>query len=267
MLTCYDYTTATLLQQAGVDMLLVGDSASNVILGHDSTLPISLEFLIELTAAVRRGAPHCLIVGDMPFGSYHESTAQAVRNTVRMVKESGCGMVKLEVTRSADETIRRLADAGVATIAHLGLQPQAVGLLGGYRFRGRTADEASAIVRTAEILATAGAAAVLLEAVPPEVAAAVVDAIHVPVIGCGGGPVCHGHVVVLQDLLRQTPRQARFVPRYDVQRPAIEVARQYVNQVRERAYPVAEHCYEMPADEKAKFVGQDVVSTQQFSRS
>src|SRR5579864_4435605 len=136
MLTCYDYTTARLMQEAGVPALLVGDSASNVILGYPTTLPVSLEFMIEITAAVRRGAPNCLLMADMPFGSYQGSLDRGVRNVCRMVKRTGCDAVKIEATTSQLPLIRELADAGVAVIAHLGLRPQSVGLLGSYRFQG-----------------------------------------------------------------------------------------------------------------------------------
>src|SRR5947209_7339564 len=215
MLTCYDFTTARLMQEAGVPMLLVGDSAANVVLGYDSTLPVSLDFMIEITRAVRRGAPLCFVVGDMPFGSYHASRAEAVRNVVRMIKETGCDAVKLEVSDNHDEVVRALADAGVAVIAHIGLKPQAVGLLGGYRFQGRTASEAREILALSLLMQGAGAAAILIEAVPPEVANEVVSKTSIPVIGCGAGPSCHASVIVTQDALGLTPYRPRFVPALD----------------------------------------------------
>src|SRR5687768_11342853 len=195
MLTCYDFTTAKLMQEAGVQILLAGDSAANVILGHNSTIPISLNFLIELTAAVKRGAPNCLVVGDMPFGTYHGSMGRGVKNVTNMVKLSGCDCVKIEAGESHLKLIRQLADAGVAVMAHLGLKPQSVGILGGYKIAGRTADDARKIVELAVAMQEAGAASILLEGVPPEVSEAVVKATQVPVIGCGAGPACHGHVV------------------------------------------------------------------------
>src|SRR5687768_17617026 len=142
MLTCYDYSTARLMQEAGVPTLLVGDSAANVILGHPSTLPVSLSFMVEITAAVRRGAPLALVVADMPFGSYQGSVARGTRNVFRMVKRTGCDCVKLETGESQLPLVRELTDAGVAVIAHLGLRPQSVGLIGGFRYQGRTAAEA-----------------------------------------------------------------------------------------------------------------------------
>ncbi len=256
MLTCYDYTTAGLMEAAGVPMLLVGDSAANVVLGYPSTQPVSLEFLIELTAAVRRGAPNAMVVGDMPFGSYGAAVAQGVRNAVRMVKRSGCDAVKLEVASSHDRLIGRLADVGVAAVAHLGLKPQSVNVLGGYRYQGRTAAEARRIVWDAQSMADAGAVAILLEAVPPEVSAAVVEAVDVPVIGCGAGPACHGYVVVTPDALGLTAgRVPRFVPHLtDLRTPTVAALARYVDGVAGGDYPAADHNYEMPVDERDRFV-------------
>src|SRR5690348_10300978 len=146
MLTCYDYTTARLMQEAGVPMLLVGDSAANVILGHATTLPVPLSFMIEISAAVRRGAPLCFVIADMPFGSYVGEGRVGLRSVTRMVKLSGCDCVKLEVAAGHAELVRQLTDAGVAVMAHLGLRPQSVNVLGGYKFQGRTAEEVRAIV-------------------------------------------------------------------------------------------------------------------------
>lgn len=255
MLTCYDFTTARLMQEAGVPMLLVGDSAASVILGYESTLPVSLEFMIEITAAVKRGAPLSFVVGDMPFGSYHASTAQAVRNVCRMVKQSQCDAVKLEVSEGHDQIVRALADAGVAVIAHLGLKPQMVGLLGGYKFQGRTASEARDIVASALQMQDSGAAAILLEAVPPDIAKAVVDKTSVPVIGCGAGPACHACVIVTQDGLGLTPHRPRFVPTLtELAAPLKDAFGAYVEHVASGKYPAPEHDYVMPPAEKAAFL-------------
>jgi 3-methyl-2-oxobutanoate hydroxymethyltransferase len=246
MLTCYDYTTARHMQDAGVRMLLVGDSAANVILGHDTTLPITLDFLITLTAAVRRGAPKCLLVADMPFGSYHQSVPQGVKNVVKMMQLSGCDCVKLETSPNQTRLVRALADAGVAVMVHLGLRPQSVNLLGGYRAQGRTAQEIKDLVRVAANFERAGAAAILLEAVPPQAAAAVVEATAVPVIGCGAGQACHGHVVVTQDALGLTPSAPKFVPRIaDMAVPMKAAFADYVRQVESGEYPGPQHEYQM----------------------
>jgi 3-methyl-2-oxobutanoate hydroxymethyltransferase len=254
MLTCYDFTTAKLMQQAGVPALLVGDSAANVILGYDTTLPVPLSVMIELTAAVRRGAPLCLVIADMPFGSYHGSLDRGVQSVCKMVKRTGCDAVKIEAAESQFRLISELADAGVAVIAHLGLKPQSVGLLGSYRFQGRTADDAMGIVNSAVEMQDAGAAGILLEAVPPEVSAAVVEAVGVPVIGCGAGSACDSHVFVTHDALGLSERTPRFVPNLgDLAQPMIHHFADYVKMVESGEYPSAEHCYEMPADEKKVF--------------
>jgi len=258
MLTCYDYTTARLMHEAGVPALLVGDSAANVVLGHPTTLPISLSLLIELTAAVRRGSPMSFLVGDMPFGSYGGSVGRGVRNVCRMLKLSGCDCVKLEAGEGHLPLVKALADVGVAVMAHLGLRPQSVGLMGGYRFQGRTAAEAAGIVRLAVAMQRGGAAAVLLEAVPPEVGEAVVAATDVPVIGCGAGPACHGSVIVTPDALGLTPTRPRFVPCIeDLARPATNAYAEYVRRVRDGSYPAPEHVYEMEPSEKAKLRNMD----------
>jgi 3-methyl-2-oxobutanoate hydroxymethyltransferase len=254
MLTCYDYTMARHMQAAGVRAILVGDSAASVILGHETTLPVSLEFMIEITAAVRRGAPQALLVADMPFGSYHQSSRQGVKNVTRMVQLSGCDCVKLEAAEGQVKLIRLLADAGVAVMAHLGLRPQTVQLMGGYRTQGRTAAEAEKLVQTAVRLVGAGAAALLLEAVPPQVAEAVVSATDVPVIGCGAGGACHGHVVVTHDALGLTASAPRFVPALADLSGAMRTAfADYVRQVEAGEYPGPQHGYEMAEEELEKF--------------
>ena len=255
MLTCYDYTTARLMHEAGVPSLLVGDSAANVVLGHPTTLPVPLALMIELTAAVRRGSPMSFLVGDMPFGSYGGSVDRGVRNVCRMLQLSGCDCVKLEVSESHLPLVNALADAGVAVMAHLGLRPQSFGLLGGYRAQGKTAEEAKAIVDLAGRMQKAGAAAILVEAVPPEVGKAVVDATDVPVIGCGAGPSCHGHVVVTHDALGLTQHAPRFVPRLaDLATPMVAAYENYVRQVRDGTYPAREHEYAMGPEHKARFL-------------
>jgi 3-methyl-2-oxobutanoate hydroxymethyltransferase len=257
MLTCYDYTTARLMQESGVPMLLVGDSAANVILGHTTTLPVPLSFMIEITAAVRRGAPLALVVADMPFGSYGGDVSLNLRTVCRMVKLSGCDCVKLEVGAGHVELVRQLADVGVAVMAHLGLRPQSVNVIGGYKFQGRTADEARAIVSQATQLERAGAAALLLEAVPPEVSARVVERTRIPVIGCGAGPACHGSVIVIHDGIGLSAHRPRFAPTLgDVGAAMKESFANYVEQVSSGRYPAAEHQYEMPAEQRARFLSE-----------
>jgi 3-methyl-2-oxobutanoate hydroxymethyltransferase len=254
MLTCYDFTTARLMHEVAVPMLLVGDSAAGIVLGHSSTVPVSLNFLIELTAGVRRGAPDAFLVADMPFGSYQASDAQGFKNVARMLKLTGCDCIKLEVAESHATLIKRCADAGVAIMAHIGLRPQTVGLMGGYKSQGRTANSAEAILETAVRMQNAGAAALLLEAVPAEVTNAVVAATTVPVIGCGAGPACHGSVIVTPDALGLTPHRPKFAPLLqDLSVPLKAAFAEYVKQVSTGQYPAAEHLYQMPMEEKDVF--------------
>ncbi len=256
MLTCYDHAMARQMEAAGVPTILVGDSLGNVVLGHETTLPVSLGMVIELTRAVRRGAPHAFVVADMPFGTYQDSTAQGMRRVMRLMKETECDCVKLEVGRLQAPLVERLADSGVAVMAHLGLRPQSVGILGGYKSQGKTAAEARGIVEMALLMQRSGAAALLLEAVPPVVSQAVVDAVEVPVIGCGAGPACDGHVVVTHDALGLTPRPPRFVPVLaDLATPLRQAFGAYVEQVSGGKYPAEEHAYDMPAMEREIFCG------------
>lgn len=253
ILTCYDFSMARLMQEAGVPAILVGDSASNVILGHDTTLPISLDFLIDITAAVRRGAPLALLIGDMPFGSYQASTEQALLNTFRMVKSTNCDAVKFEATDEHAPLVRALSAAGVGVVCHLGLRPQAVNALGGYRSQGKTADEAQKIVALSLLMEQSGAAAILLEATPPEVANAVIEVCSVPVIGCGAGPACHASVIVTHDALALTKNHPRFVPTLaDIAAPLRDAFARYVSDVTSGKYPAPEHNYTMPAEEQTK---------------
>jgi 3-methyl-2-oxobutanoate hydroxymethyltransferase len=249
MLTCYDYTTARLMHEAGIPLLLVGDSAASVILGHDSTIPVSLDFMIELTAAVRRGAPDSWLLADMPFGSYHSSVPAAITGMVRMMQRSGCDAIKLEVSGSGfhHRLIRRAADTGIPVVAHVGLRPQTIRMTGSYRAHGRSVSEAQTIVDAAVSAVSAGAVAVLLEAVPPEIAEKLRAVVEVPVIGCGAGPACDAHVVVLQDLLGVSGHRARFVPDLADLRPALLAAfTDYRTAIATGAYPASAHCY-LPA--------------------
>lgn len=219
MLTCYDATTAKWLWRGGVGSFLVGDTAAQLILGHDSTLPAKMPFMLEITAAVRRGAPHALVMADMPFGSYQADEAEAVRNAVAFMQDAGADCVKLEVDGSHATLVEKLAQAGVPVVAHLGSRPQQVRVDGGYKAAGRTKREADILVDTAQLMTAMGATVLLVEAVPDGVSERIVaKARHprtgerVPVIGCGAGPACDGHVVVLQDLLGASDWQPPFAP-------------------------------------------------------
>lgn len=222
MLTCYDATTASWLWRGGVRTLLVGDTAAQFILGHDSTLPATMPFMLEITAAVRRGVPDAFVMADMPFGSYQCGEDDAIRNAMRFVVEGRADVVKLEVDASFVPLVRRLSSSGVPVVAHIGSRPQQVRVKGGYVHAGRTRAEADEIVRTAALLVEAGASMLLIEATPSEVSSEIVNRLNarntgpdagknaVPVIGCGAGPACHGHVIVLHDLLGLSSWQPPF---------------------------------------------------------
>lgn len=209
-LTCYDATTARWLARAGVPLLLVGDTAAEVILGLPRTIDMPLEVLIHLTAAVKRGAPGCVVMADMPFLSYQADDAEGVRNAGRFVREGFADIVKLELDASFATLVAKLTRAGVPVCAHVGSKPQHVALTSGYTSAGRTADAARQVVEDAVELERAGARMILVEAVPPEVAEQIVGRTSVPVIGIGAGPVCHGQIIVLQDLLGLTDQPPRF---------------------------------------------------------
>lgn len=247
VLTCYDATTAAWLWRGGVECLLVGDTAAQVILGHDSTLPAEMDFMVAITAAVRRGAPEALIMADMPFGSYQCGQDEAVRNAMRFLTQGMADVVKLEVGLPAAGLVERLSEAGVPVVAHIGSRPQLVKTRGGYGAVGRTTRQAQEVVATAAEMVERGAAMVLVEAVPAEVGQQVVEAVAkaaaqhdrptVPVIGCGAGPACHGHVVVLHDLLGLSDWQPPFAkPIADLGRQISSLAGQWVELVRSGRY-------------------------------
>jgi len=209
-LTAYDATTARWLERSGVPVLLVGDSAAQVVLGQPSTLHAPLDFLVTITAAVRRGAPNAFVVGDMPFLSYHAGEDDAVRHAGRFMVEGMADAVKLEADAAFAGVFRRLARAGIPAIAHVGCLPQQVQLHGGHVVAGRTPESARRVVDDARTLVEAGAVMVLVEAATPETAEMVVEAVDVPVIGCGAGPACHGQIVVTHDILGLTDWQPSF---------------------------------------------------------
>lgn len=251
-LTCYDATMARWLQRAGVEVLLVGDTAGEVILGHASTLHAPLEFMIWITAAVKRGAPSCVVMADMPFMSYQPSEADAIRNAGRFMTEGLADLVKLEVDASNAPLVERLARSGVPVVAHIGSRPQRAKVTGGYRSEGRTADSAQALIADAATLEEAGASMLLVEACPEEVAAEIVRRSGVPVIGCGAGRACHGQVVVLHDILGMTDWQPAFArPIVDLGSAIERAARIWRDRVRQR--DLGEHPYRMTPEEAAKF--------------
>jgi 3-methyl-2-oxobutanoate hydroxymethyltransferase len=250
-LTCYDATTARWLERAGVPVLLVGDTAAEMILGLPGTIHAPLEFLLQITAAVKRGAPNTLVMGDMPFMSYQADDADGIRNAGRFMTDGRADCVKLEVDRSFAPLVEKMARAGVPVVAHIGCRPQQAKLRGGYRSFGRTAEEAARMISDAVAMEQAGAVMLLIEAAPNEVSERIVEKTNVPVIGCGAGPVCHGQVVVLQDLLGLTDWHPVFAqPLMQLGPEVMRAAGQWVEKV--RTSDLGEHPYKMRDDEAEK---------------
>jgi 3-methyl-2-oxobutanoate hydroxymethyltransferase len=251
MVTAYDYPSAQVAQEAGIDLVLVGDSGAMTVLGYPSTVPVSLDELLMLAAAVRRGLSTPLLIGDMPFGSYEVSNEEAVRNAQRFVKEAGCDAVKLERGGTSAERARAIVDAGIPVMGHVGLTPQTATSLGGYRSQGRTAERALKVVNDALSLQEAGCFAIVFEAVPSALTEAIMPRMEIPVIGIGAGPAADGQVLVFHDLLGlYDGHVARFVKRYaDVRSEMVKGLESFVADVRERRYPEPEHGYTMAPDE------------------
>ncbi len=238
-LTAYDYPTARLLDEAGVDVILVGDSLGMVVLGYETTLPVTIEEMLHHTRAVRRGAHHALVVCDMPYGSYHTDSAESLRNAVRFVKEAGAEAVKVEGGERRLELISRLTEAEIPVMGHVGLTPQSVNALGGYRVQGKTADAAEQLLRDARAVEAAGAFAIVLEAMPRELAAQITREVRIPTIGIGAGPDCDGQILVLSDMLGLTFGQSpKFARQYaNVAEIISGAVREYCEDVRSAAFP------------------------------
>jgi 3-methyl-2-oxobutanoate hydroxymethyltransferase len=250
-LTAYDYPTARLLDEAGVDILLVGDSLGMVVLGYDSTLPVTVEEMLHHTRMVRRGTRRALLVADMPYGSYHADAAEAVRNAVRFVKEAGAEAVKVEGGERRMEMISRLVDAEIPVMGHIGLTPQSVNAFGGFRVQGKTAETGEQILRDARAVEAAGAFSIVLESIPRELAARITAELHIPTIGIGAGPDCDGQVLVIHDLMGLSfGHQPKFARRYaDVGAILSRAAADYCRDVREGTFPSDEESYHMRAEQ------------------
>ena len=238
-LTAYDYPTARLLDEAGVDVILVGDSLAMVVLGHDSTLPVTLDEMLHHARAVRRGTKHALVVADMPFGSYHSDTAESLRNAVRFVKEASVEAVKVEGGERRLELIARLTEAEIPVMGHIGLTPQSVNALGGYRVQGKTVDSAEQLLRDARAVEAAGAFAIVLEAVPRELVTQITRELRIPTIGIGAGPDCDGQILVVHDLLGLTfDATPKFARKYaNVGEVISNAVREYCDDVRSGSFP------------------------------
>jgi 3-methyl-2-oxobutanoate hydroxymethyltransferase len=251
MVTAYDYPSAQVAEEAAVDVVLVGDSGAMTVLGYSSTLPVTLDELLMLAAAVRRGLSTPLLVGDMPFGSYEASNEEAIHNAQRFVKEAGVDAVKLERGGSSVERTRAIVAAGIPVMGHVGLTPQNATALGGYRSQGRTAERALEVMHDALSLQEAGVFSIVFEAIPSALSEVIMPRMRVPVIGIGAGPATDGQVLVFHDLLGiYSGHTARFVKRYaEVREQMIEGVRAFAEDVRERRYPEPEHGYTMAPDE------------------
>lgn len=254
MVTAYDYPGAQIVEAAGVDVVLVGDSAAMTVLGYDSTVSVTVDEMIMLTAAVRRGLHAPLLVADLPFGSYEASDELAIATAQRFIKETGADAVKIERGGTTVDRARALVAAGIPVVGHVGLTPQTASSLGGYRAQGRTADGASRVIADAIALQDAGCALLVIEAVPAEVTAALMPHIDIPVIGIGAGADADGQVLVFHDLLGiYGGPTARFVKQYaDARRTMVDGVAQFAAEVRAGTYPAAEHTYAMRADEAEK---------------
>jgi 3-methyl-2-oxobutanoate hydroxymethyltransferase len=255
MVTAYDFPSGRLVDAAGVDLVLVGDSAAMVVLGHDSTVPATMDEMMILARAVTRGAQRPLVVADMPFGSFQVSDEEALRNAIRFVKEAGADAVKVEGAGPTVARVRALVGAGVPVMGHIGLTPQSATMLGGFKAQGRTAEKAARLVAEARELESAGCFSLVLEAVPAPVAAHITAELRIPTIGIGAGTECDGQVLVYHDLLGlYEGRAPRLAKRYADIAAAIRVALEaYVADVRSGAFPEEQHTYAMPEEELTLF--------------
>lgn len=245
MLTAYDYTSARILDEAGVDVILVGDSASNVMAGHETTLPITLDQMVYHAQCVVRGVQRALVVVDLPFGTYQGSSREALRSAIRVMKETGAHAVKLEGGAAVLDSVKRILEAGIPVMAHLGLTPQSIYKFGTYKVRARDADEADDLRRDLRKLERAGVFAAVLEKIPAALAAELTESVSIPTIGIGAGGACSGQVLVMHDMLGLTKDfNPRFVRHYaDLGRTMAEAVGQYVEDVRQRAFPTADESY------------------------
>ncbi|AJA19041.1 TPA: 3-methyl-2-oxobutanoate hydroxymethyltransferase [Bacillus thuringiensis] len=251
MLTAYDYPSAKLAEEAEVDMILVGDSLGMVVLGYDSTVPVTVEDMIHHTKAVRRGAKETFIVTDMPFMSYHVSLQETMVNARRIVQESGAHALKVEGAGEVISTIQYLTNAGIPVVAHLGLTPQSVGVLGGYKVQGKDAESAKKLIEDAKKCEEAGAIALVLECVPMQLAELISEQLTIPTIGIGAGQKVDGQVLVYHDLISYgVNRVPKFVKRYtSVQEEIVRGISQYVTEVKTRQFPEEKHSFTMKEEE------------------
>jgi 3-methyl-2-oxobutanoate hydroxymethyltransferase len=256
MVTAYDYPSAQIVDEAGVDIVLVGDTAAMVVLGYDATTPVGMEEMLMMASAVRRGLERPLLIGDMPFGSYEGSNEQAIENAQRFVKEAGCAAVKLERGGPSVERARAIIRAGIPVMGHVGLTPQTATALGGFKAQGKTAEAAARLTEEALALQSVGCFAIVFEAIPSAVSEALMPKLEIPVIGIGAGPATDGQVLVLHDLLGvYAGHKPKFVKRYaNLRDEALKGLRAYADEVRTRKFPTEdEHTYSIPQEELEEF--------------
>jgi 3-methyl-2-oxobutanoate hydroxymethyltransferase len=248
---CYDYTTAKLTSQADVQMIIVGDSAAQLVLGFDSTLPATMDFMVTITAAVRRGAPNVFLVADMPFLSYQTGISGAVKNAGRFVTEAGAQMVKIEASEAYLPVIKAVSDAGIPVMAHIGIKPQTISMVGRFKAEATTAEMAAELINIAQEMVASGASFLLLEGTAAEVAEIITKLSDVPVISCGSGPGCDGHVLITPDILGQTQGPSpKFAKSYaDLANTTIDAFNTYAKEVQAGQYPDKDHSYHMKPGE------------------
>jgi 3-methyl-2-oxobutanoate hydroxymethyltransferase len=267
MVTAYDFPSAKVAEEAGADIVLVGDTAAMVVLGYPGTEPVSMDEMVVLGKAVRRGLETALMVGDMPMGSYEASNELAVENAQRLVKETGCQVVKLEAGGTSVERARAIVRAGIPVMGHVGLTPQTATALGGYKTQGKTAQGAIKLFEDALALQSVGCFAIVFEAVPAAVTEAIVEKLEVPTIGIGAGPATAGQVLVYHDLLGiTTGRAPKFVKRYaEIHEAMVDGVRRYAEEVRSRRFPEPEHVYGVEPAELAElraYLDQESLTSQ-----
>src|SRR5919107_1490685 len=253
-LTAYDYPTARIVDEAGIDVVLVGDSIGNVIFGYGNTVPVTLEEIVMHTRAVRRAVQRALLVADMPYGSFHTGADDAVRAALRLIKEGAAEAVKLEGGRKRAPLVKRLVDEEIAVMGHIGLTPQSVNKLGGYRVQGKTAETARALLDDAKALEDAGAFAIVLEVVPREIARLITESVKIPTVGIGAGPYCDIQVLVLHDMLGMTfGKLARFVRPYaNLRETMTDAVSRFAEDVRSGSYPSEAESYGLPKEAAAE---------------
>ena len=255
--SCYDYTTARLAAQAEVDMILVGDSAAQVMLGFDSTLPATMDFMVAITAGVRRGAPNVCLAADMPFLSYQAGLAEAVKNAGRFAAEAGAQVIKIEASGAYLDVIKAVSDAGMAVMAHIGIRPQSIGRTGKFRAEATTARMGLELISLAEQMVNSGASMLLVEGAAAEVAEIITQRSEVPVIGCGSGPGCDGQILIAPDILGLTRGPSpKFAKSYgNLGDAVVEAFSKYSSEVKGGQYPDKGHSYHMKAGEIERLRG------------